>query len=68
MAVRLKRGDFVNKVDGYQFPGRVVSVYTTLATRQKRVVVEATEPPYVGFQHIFRPDQLFKIIDDVDRK
>lgn len=56
----LKRGDAVVKINGYAFPGVVVSSFLTLRGLT-RVVVEATGADYRGMLHIFNPDQLRKV-------
>ncbi|HEX8838172.1 MAG TPA: hypothetical protein VF748_14620 [Candidatus Acidoferrum sp.] len=46
----------VRKRSGYEYPGTVVAVFTTLAG-SVRYVVEA-DPPFSGMLHIFNEDQL----------
>jgi hypothetical protein len=53
----VKKGDHVRKVEGYPFPGEVVSVFKT-AAGNTRVVVECTAPAVRGCLHIFNPLQL----------
>ena len=50
-------GDKVVKVDGYPFPGKVVSKFTKI-DGQVRYVVEATGEEYAGMLHIFSGKQL----------
>lgn len=50
-------GDHVRKFRGYQWPGVVVAVFTTLAGKT-RVVVECTIPEVAGALHIYSPEQL----------
>jgi hypothetical protein len=53
-------GDKVEKVKGYQWPGEVRSVFTSLAG-QTRIVVECTVPEVAGALHIYSPEQLRKV-------
>ena len=50
-------GDKVVKCAGYEFPGVVVSVFTTLSG-DFCYVVEADHPRFAGMLHIFNADQL----------
>jgi hypothetical protein len=50
-------GDLVKKSAGYEYPGIIVSVFTTRAGAV-RYVVEADHPAFVGMLHIFNGDQL----------
>ena len=50
-------GDKVEKVNGYQWPGVVVSVFNTLAG-ERRVVVECTVEEVRGALHIYNEGQL----------
>jgi hypothetical protein len=50
-------GDRVQKRTGYQYPGIVVSVFTTRAG-SVRYVVEADHPRFEGMLHIYSEDQL----------
>lgn len=50
-------GDKVQKVNGYCWPGVVVSVFLTL-DRQTRYVVECTVPEVAGALHIYSESQL----------
>jgi hypothetical protein len=50
-------GDLVRKRAGYEYPGVVVSVFTTRAGAV-RYVVEADHPAFVGMLHIFSEEQL----------
>jgi hypothetical protein len=45
-------GDTVNKRAGYKYPGKIVSVFTTLDGKV-RYVVEADHPDFRGMLHIF---------------
>jgi hypothetical protein len=53
----LRRGDHVEKIKGYKWPGVVVAAFETTAGEQ-RVVVECTVPEVAGALHIYSPDQL----------
>ena len=57
MEPKFKVGDKVNKKEGYQFPGTVVSVFET-TTGKIRLVVEMMQP--YGLLHIFNEDGLVK--------
>ena len=50
-------GDRVRKVKGYQWPGEVVAVFTTLDGKP-RYVVECTVPEVAGALHIYNGEQL----------
>jgi hypothetical protein len=50
-------GDQVRKRAGYEYPGVVVSVFTTRAGAV-RYVVEADHPAFAGMLHIFNEEQL----------
>ena len=50
-------GDLVRKRAGYEYPGVVVSVFTTRAGAV-RYVVEADHPAFAGMLHIFSEEQL----------
>lgn len=50
-------GDHVEKLNGYRFPGVVVSDYRTLRG-DRRYVVECTAEEVDGCQHIFSPKDL----------
>lgn len=50
-------GDKVEKVNGYKWPGVVVSVFDTLAG-ERRVVVECTVSEVKGALHIYNEQQL----------
>ena len=52
-------GDKVIKISGYSWPGIVVSVFSTLAGKQ-RIVVECTVAEVAGALHIYTPEQLVK--------
>lgn len=54
---KFTQGDFVNKKDGYKFPGIVVSVFKNL-NNQTRYVVECTSDDVKGCLHVFNEDQL----------
>ena len=53
-------GDKVQKVNGYAWPGIVVSVFENLKG-QTRIVVECTVPEVAGALHIYSADQLAKV-------
>ena len=53
----MKRGDKVEKINGYKWPGEVVASFVTLAG-EHRVVVECTVPEVAGALHIYSPHQL----------
>jgi hypothetical protein len=57
MAASLKVGDQVKKRSGYEYPGVIVSVFTTRAGAV-RYVVEADHPAFTGMLHMFNGDQL----------
>jgi hypothetical protein len=57
MLQSLKVGDLVRKRAGYEYPGIIVSVFTTRAGAV-RYVVEADHPGFAGMLHIFNGDQL----------
>ena len=57
MSQSLKVGDLVRKRAGYEYPGIIVSVFTTRAGAV-RYVVEADHPGFAGTLHIFNGDQL----------
>jgi hypothetical protein len=57
MSQSLKVGDLVRKRAGYEYPGIIVSVFTTRAGAV-RYVVEADHPGFAGMLHIFNGDQL----------
>ena len=57
MAEPFKIGDRVRKRAGYEYPGIIVSVFTTRAGAV-RYVVEADHPEFAGMLHIFNGDQL----------
>jgi hypothetical protein len=50
-------GDPVRKRAGYEYPGFIVSVFTTRAG-VVRYVVEADHPSFIGMLHIFNEEQL----------
>lgn len=52
-----KIGDPVHKPKGYNYPGEIVSVFTTISG-EIRYVVEATGEGYKGMLHIFNAEQL----------
>lgn len=52
-----RNGTRVAKVDGYRFPGVIVSSYLT-QKKELRYVVECDVPEVDGIQHIFAPKQL----------
>lgn len=56
MQYKFKVGDKVDKATGYTFPGTVVSVFQTMAGKN-RVVVEMDVH---GLLHIFNEDGLIK--------
>lgn len=51
-------GDRVEKVNGYRFPGIVVSKFNKLDGKTERFVVECTAPLVCGMLHIFNGNQL----------
>jgi len=57
MSHSFKVGDLVRKRAGYEYPGVIVSVFTTRAG-SVRYVVEADHPGFAGMLHIFNGDQL----------
>ena len=57
MSQSLKVGDLVRKRAGYEYPGIIVSVFTTRAGAV-RYVVEADHLGFAGLLHIFNRDQL----------
>ena len=57
MSEPLKIGDLVRKRAGYEYPGVIVSVFTTQAGAV-RYVVEADHPSFKGMLHIFNGEQL----------
>ena len=57
MPESFKIGDRVRKRAGYEYPGVIVSVFTTRAGAV-RYVVEADHPSFAGMLHIFNGDQL----------
>jgi hypothetical protein len=57
MSQSLKVGYLVRKRAGYEYPGIIVSVFTTRAGAA-RYVVEADHPGFVGMLHILNGDQL----------
>lgn len=50
-------GDYVNKVSGYAFPGKVVSVFWTTSGQLRYVV----EMQHYGLLHILNETQLRKM-------
>jgi hypothetical protein len=56
----MKIGDEVEKIEGYKWPGVVVSVFHKL-DGQVRIVVETTSKDVAGALHIFRPES-FRVI------
>ena len=48
---------YVEKKEGYRYPGMVVSVFYTRADKI-RYVVEAINPDFEGMCHIFSEEQL----------
>lgn len=56
----IKVGDKVIKVDGYKWPGVVVSVFTTLKGKV-RYVSECTSPDVEGALHIYNRNQIEKV-------
>lgn len=61
--MKFKVGDRVEKVSGYKWPGEVVSVFLTIAGKE-RVVVECTVPEVAGALHIYAPEQIELLYDD----
>jgi hypothetical protein len=57
MSQSFKVGDLVRKRAGYEYPGIIVSVFTTRAGAV-RYVVEADHPGFAGMLHIFNGEQL----------
>jgi hypothetical protein len=55
--ITAEKGDKVEKVSGYKWPGVIVSVFETLAG-ETRVVVECTTPEVAGALHIYNLSQL----------
>ena len=56
----IKIGDCVEKIKGYKWPGKVVSVFFNLK-EEKRIVVECTVSEVAGALHIYSPEQLKRI-------
>jgi hypothetical protein len=56
-------GDRVKKVNGYSFSGIIVAKFKKLDPTQVRVVVECNETVVSGMLHIFREDQLKKVLE-----
>jgi hypothetical protein len=54
---KFERGDRVEKIKGYRWPGVVVAAFET-TTGDPRVVVECTVNEVAGALHIYHPDQL----------
>jgi hypothetical protein len=57
MSQSFKLGDLVKKRAGYEYPGVIVSVFTTRAGAV-RYVVEADHTAFTGMLHVFNGDQL----------
>jgi len=57
MLPKFKIEDKVEKVNGYKWPGVVVSVFTTLEGKV-RYVVECTVPEVAGALHIYSEAQI----------
>jgi hypothetical protein len=57
MSQPFKLGDLVRKRAGYEYPGVIVSIFTT-RVGAVRYVVEADHPAFTGMLHIFNGDQL----------
>jgi hypothetical protein len=57
MSQSFEVGDLVRKRAGYEYPGIIVSAFTTRAGAV-RYVVEADHPGFAGMLHIFNGDQL----------
>ena len=57
MSQTFKVGDLVRKRAGYEYPGIIVSVFTTRAGAVRHVV-EADHPGFAGMLHIFNGEQL----------
>ena len=53
----LHKGDQVQKIKGYPWPGEVVSLFKT-RNGEARVVVECTVKGVEGALHIYNPQQL----------
>jgi hypothetical protein len=60
-------GDPVRKRAGYEYPGIIISVFTTRAGAL-RYVVEADHPGFAGTLHIFNEDQLERRPERVSRE
>lgn len=56
----IEEGDYVRKVDGYPWPGKVVAMFDTIEGR-RRCVVECTASGVRGALHIYSPLQLRKV-------
>jgi hypothetical protein len=56
-APKFRVGAKVQKVDGHNFPGIIVSVFRTM-TRQVRYVVESDHPDFLGMLQILKGDEL----------
>lgn len=54
-------GDFVTKVTGYVFPGKVLSVFTTSSGATRYVVEMYLFDDPTGLLHIFNREQLAKV-------
>lgn len=48
----MKIGDYVEKVNGYKWPGVIVAMFTTTQGNH-RIVVECTVPEVAGALHIY---------------
>lgn len=57
---KFKRGDPVQKVSGYMYPGIVLVAYQTLKGKWRYVVETLPGSDYEEMQHIFNGDQLEK--------
>ena len=59
----IPKGQKVEKVSGYKWPGKVVSAFYTL-DGNLRYVVECTVPEVRGALHIYGPSQIRPVIDE----
>lgn len=56
----MRIGDQVEKLQGYKWPGEIVSLFKT-KNGDQRVVVECTSPDVLGEMRVFRPSELLVV-------